>query len=604
MFRYLFLIIPFLAASLHSTDKLNMLQDLDVIKATFETTYAPAEWKKQHFGWNLDREIAIAKFKVLSFDSINVKDYQHILRSFFNSTWDFHVRGEFYSTEKSLLPFSVISANGRYFFSEIDYDILSQMQEIGFYQSSLLPSIGDELIIFDSQPIADAIENLKLLELGDITAKSTQWIAELMLTKRLGERGNVTPEGKIEIAFITSEGQVEQALIQWLHLPEKISNRYYTATNGFELPSAKAMSISPKSLRDFEPIEMIDTLASALKKDFSNEYRQVFKELGIKPSHASEDDDSNPPGTSKAMLNRENIAFGEKIWEESPKTEFNVHIYEHPSNKKRIGYVRLRTFHPNIDFESINMLALNLAKTLKFLSTRTHALVIDQVDNTGGYYTYCLAILSMLTKKPLSLPKNIFTLTQSEVKNALDALDLCEDMLLLTPDTLSSYGPSSFILGFPLDGRTLKSRAHFSSFIIDEWNQGKHISSPIAPDGIEQIFPHPHVQYTRPILVLTNRGDFSCGDLFPAVLQDNHRATIFGEQTAGAGGIIKGHSYPNSFGLAKFTYTVSLSERMNGNPIENLGVMPDVTYDLTEKDITQGYTDYIKAVNNTLLQML
>ena len=108
--------------SIEAGDKSKMLQDLDFIKSTFETKYAPFEWKKSHFGWSLEEQINFAKIQILTFDSLTVKDYQRILHSFFISTCDYHVSSQFYSTESAVLPFSVKKVEGKYIISESNLD--------------------------------------------------------------------------------------------------------------------------------------------------------------------------------------------------------------------------------------------------------------------------------------------------------------------------------------------------------------------------------------------------------------------------------------------------------------------------------------------------
>ncbi len=103
--------------------------------------------------------------------------------------------------------------------------------------------------------------------------------------------------------------------------------------------------------------------------------------------------------------------------------------------------------------------------------------------------------------------------------------------------------------------------------------------------------------------MLTNALDFSGGDFFPAIMQDNRRATILGVRTAGAGGIVK--SFPiGQFGVGEVGATSSLAQRPNGRPIENLGVTPDIPYELTARDLRTGFAEYRYAILKALHDLL
>lgn len=597
--------VPLLAENINK-----VLKDLEVIQNVFETKYAPYEWKKSYFGWSLEEEINLAKIKILSLSSLSVKDYQRILHSFFISTCDYHVIDCYYSTEEALIPFTVKSVNGKYIFTEVNKKFIKKMQKLGYYDSETLPEVGNELVLFDSRPVAETIDELKILELGNPTSKTAQVLSEKFLTRRIGALGHAVPSGPNNITFITSDGQTINANINWLYQPEKINNPIiYKAQNSlFENLVKNANygtlgTTSPKPYKKNQknpiysrnPKIMINHLAKELQSDRSKFYKKFFNGKINKV-------EKKPKKKPKIhSVDRNSLVFGKKVWEESLKSPFKAHIFKLPGTNYHIGYIRIATYSVE-DANECTSLIINLLDSIRYLESHSDALIVDQVENPGGSAVYALAISSLLTDKPLEMPKNRVSITQSEIAFAIDNIDLLQDLLELSKK--GYLNESEYDCGYPVNEKYFKDEIGYQQFIINQWNLGNTLTEPYPFLGIESLSPHPLANYSKPILMLVDSSDYSGGDIVPAIFQDNKRAVIFGEQTAGAGGIVQQHTYPNTFGLANFCYTTSILERTDGAVIENLGVKPDVPYDLTEDDLIHGYRGYIKAVHSTLKNIL
>lgn len=653
---YIVLMASTMLFQLEAADKSKMLQDLEIIQSVFETKYAPYEWKKSYFGWSLEEEIEIARIKILSLNSLSVKDYQKILHAFFMSTRDYHVHDEYFSTELSTLPFNVKLAEGKYYITQVQDHMMQLINENEQFKGVRFPKIGDEVILFDGVPIEQVIEEIKFRELGNLTSSTTQKIAEKILTTRLGSRAHYIPQGPVTLRLKGAKTLFDIEM-EWLYFPELISDRLY---GDLDLPLTKSYFKQSRDERtenltarmkelseenDSDDIEkpylMINLLAHDLQKDRSalfekklmqsiqskekqkassmhmeqnketiiqeiskkkiklNSFLEMTKEI---KSLTNEPNFEGNPKKNKMPLNRESILFGKKIWDESPKSPFRVHIFKLPKSNKQIGYLRIDTYMPSTEKKVINQLVTHLAKSIRYLQEHTDALVIDQIDNPGGIDVYAFAFIALLTDRPLTLPVNQLIITQKEVVKALDIIEMYETKLEI--QNIAPKPSTELFYGFPFNKYFIESEISFCKFLINQWNDGKTMTDPFPMHGMESLPPHTLANYTKPILVLVNSGSFSCGDFVPAILQDNKRAIIFGEKTAGAGGFVETHSYPNNFGLAEFSYTFSVAERIDGRIIENLGVTPDVEYTLTKKDLLYGYKEYIKAVNNTLQQML
>lgn len=557
--------IPMLGfADSEQNTKDRMKADLDVIRNIFDVGYAPKEWKNTYSGWNLDTEIQLAKDSIQNCNKISVKQYQEIVRNFFHSAKDYHVSVSFYSTESASLPFTVTPAEGRYFISHIDSKRLNSM---------IYPiNVGDELVLFNNKPAADAANEMMASNTKHANESTDCIIASYFLTHRLGRLGHSVPKGSIVIGVKSPFSQeVRKMQLMWTYQPEKISN-------GF-LGSLTEEKNNPMSI--FTP------------KKFHEKMMVMPEYESIKTFMASEDEDSGDDDKEKFIGSKRSYVpmLGMRIWWVSPPdSSFHAYIYENEDHKL-IGYVRIP------DYVGWSFMVEEFADLISMFQSRTDALIIDQINNPGGSLFYMYGLLSTLTYQPLYVPKHRMMINQETVFGAISDLAIL-DKIKSDTDAQDMLGPN--LAGMPVTYQMVQFFIDYLNFIVSEWNAGRKLTDPYHILAVDRILPHPWSNYTKPILLLTNSLDISCGDFFPAILQDNKRVTILGSRTAGAGGYVLGSQFPNRFGIEGFSYTGSIAHRLNNEPIENLGVTPDIEYNITADDIQNGYRFYGAAIESAV----
>ncbi len=536
-----------------------MFRDLDTIRNTFEVKYAPADWKKRYANWDLATEIELAKERVRNSDDSSMKAYlkayQRSVRQFFQSTKDYHVGVSFWSTEWAALPFRVCGANGKYYITYIDRARLPSR--------SFSFQIGDELVMFDGRPTDDIVQEVREREVGNTSPNTDQGLAEIYLTTRAARQGLIVPRGPVTIGVRSMKtNSVSSYQIIWDYSPEKIK----------ELPF-KSLDIkqffvkAPLSEHSFFKRQMKFPFADA------DEYKYI-EAACLDPNELGERESFIPP-------------LGKLLWQSSDKQHFHAYLFETPTSRRKIGYVRI----PNYSGGAFEVEAFG--EIIAYLQEHSEALVIDQVNNPGGSVFYLYGLACMLTDQPLFTPKHRTTITQQDVAFALEYEKLFASVKS-DDDARSVLGDS--MEGYPVNYQTSQFMLNFFRFIVEEWNDGRTLTKPYYLYGVDCINRHPEIRYTKPILLLVNRLCFSGGDFLPAILQDNKRVTIFGSKTAGAGGYVDGFSYPNPFGVAFFHYTGSIAERIDNNPIENIGITPDIPYEITEQDLQNNFSGYVQAV--------
>lgn len=536
--------------------KLKYARELRVFENFFDSLYAPADWKQQYSGWTVTGAVQKAQEELAAMDTVTLSDFHRIVKHFFNSTKDYHVGVSFIKSEFASLPFSVKGVQGRYFLAEVNRDRLPY--------ASFPFDQGDEIIEFDGQPIAAVIDHLRREEFGDNVFETDQALAEIYLTRRSAARAVKVPQGPITVGIVQAgSDRIQRRQLVWTYTPEVVRpgpSEAVLAKPGCEIEGQNEFG---KRLFARQP-----AVPNLLKEKADGPFS-----LGGFDSYVPE--------------------LGEIIWSGSPVGHFKAYIYRNEEGRQ-IGYVRIP--HYSCNAPQVN----EFAHIMKKMAQNTEALVIDEVNNPGGSVFYLYALASMLTDSPLKTPKHRIAITQDDVVGALEAIPYFE-WVGDEEDAQRLLG--AHLGGFPVSYQLAQSMLGYFRGIVSSWNAGKTLTDPMYL-YVDDINPCSYVNYTAPIVVLTNELCFSGGDFFPAILQDNARATIVGTRTAGAGGFVLGMEYPNRFAIGSFSLTGSLAERVSNNPIENLGVTPDHHLELTVNDIQGNFGDYRDSVNSIVNSLL
>lgn len=557
--------------------KEKMIDELDFIQSMVETTYAPAQWKKEQFQWSIEKAVNQAKEQILLSSKMGTKGFHYIVRSLFHSMKDYHVHVLFNATEKASLPLTVKGHKGRYYITSIDRNVLKEKQ----YPFQ----IGDEILSFDRKPIADIINELRqnMMQASPLTDQS---LAEIALTRRTAVIGDQVPSGNLEIRVRTA-GKEKAHNLFWQYAQEVMDDGTWH----------KSPSQTPK-----ERFSTLLQKSGRFSKESAERLYHFFKHPMLYAPFASNyfknQSEPNLIGNLESFVPN----LGTLVWKAShPK--INAYIFR-TEEKTLVGYLRVPSYYQLSETgDSFKMsyeeLTLNdLAQVIGHLEAHTEALVLDQVNNPGGLLTEAYAVSSLLTDKPLqAAPEHI----QLSANLVLELHSLLEYMEML--GGFDEIIAQMVLEPMEVDAQMVEQLKAFCRWVIAEWQKGVKYTSPCYLAGVETIKPH-SVHYTKPILMLVNELDFSCGDIVPAILQDNKRAILIGTKTAGAGGAVSSVMYPNSFSIEGFTTTWTLLKRADDRPIENLGVEPDLKLEITEEDLTHNFAHYKREVLAALKTLL
>jgi len=259
------------------------------------------------------------------------------------------------------------------------------------------------------------------------------------------------------------------------------------------------------------------------------------------------------------------------------------------SNGVRIGLLRI----PNEAPSSTAVALQQLNQEIAFFNANTDVLVVDITRNTGGNLTTAEAFAQRL------IPTSFRTVGFEFRATALEVTAFAQRLT----SALASGAPPDVIANL---------RSNFDE-MLSAYNEERGRTAPLPINSIGSFtLPPAPGAYTKPLLVLVDEFTTSSGDMLAAIFQDNHRATLLGLRTNGAGGNNIQYdctTFTESFcsivaGLMNRGVLISTPEFPPTPYIENVGVRPDIVVDyMTRANLISGGALFVQAFTDAAVKL-
>jgi C-terminal processing protease CtpA/Prc len=525
------------------------LEVTEYLGAVFRERYALAQLKRRSFGWDLNAELD--RVRAAARNHATPEAFRRSLYLFFHSVRDLHTHMAFEDTRSVWLGLHVKRVDGTYRVAWVDRGVLPR--------EAFPAEPGDEVISLDGAPYDTAVTQAR---------QATQWRSTEGFEQVMAERLTVV-----------------RAASEWGTIPEPGALvRMRVRHSGAEL-----------------------------------DLRLPWIDLNVRP-----------PATPCTFWGRTPASYvpelGKVVWT-GPGRIFPAYAFE--SGGSVYGYLRLHTYDvpPAQQLEGARELRDAVDALLKI---GVRGVVLDQIGNGGGSFQYVLSSLGRLFPKPLLAPRfqylrgdHGFVVGFGGRKELdayvakLEAPRTDDEAARLMQATPLYAGPLNYL---PREIGSLQRLTSLLRFFLER--PGEPGLTPPHGELFETFTPDTArgPPFEGPILVLVDEVTLSAPEFGAATLADNGRATLFGKPTAGAGGnqrwIARDSVCPPNvardervlsecvprgvsgamkrLGILGFGYTATLGVRVNGDGsigdvIENRGVTPQIEYQVSERDLREGF---------------
>lgn len=607
---------------LNGLSKAEALSDLTQMGELIRSYYGPLEYKKEKFGFELDKALAEARAQIEA--GRNEADRVRALYTVLAQLKDGHVsmqygmRGD--DSASNSLFFIVTPIENTYVVAGVAPDLA-----IGR---------GDELVSIDGLTPKQMSDLISPFQQVGTPESSAHDVAASMTFRPFYAPKELAPKGATaSCVFKKADGSQYTVEVPWNSEKGGLAGQIQPPVPAPEPPPENAPAPTEEA-----PAPTTEPTSNTPTQQQQQQVRAAFRKANL----VKRDDAFSP--RANFILKRENpqasvlqvatatpFYFSEAVRtqfapvEVSPKTEtlakYGVSIppAEDPTSA---GYIHLKAFKYKHAGKTVMLVRVpeyivpqdNYEENVAWLSalleenagtTATDDLatspadvvVLDDTHNPGGNATYVHGLASLFLKKPSGIMVQANHSDRKWLERFVSMANMFNEIPGFPPEftqrtvermalSEEAFDAGKWLAPFmPVTGANLGPMAEFT---VDSFL------------GADILQPHPLGHWQKPVLVLHDELSGSGGDAFPAILQESGIKT-FGARTMGLGGTVEPVGQ-----LSNSRSTLNLTRGLFGiyrgaekpRLIENNGVTPDYAYAHTVADFRSGFTAYMKAFSD------
>ncbi len=576
-------------SDLREITKAQALEELAAVGSAIRAFYGPLEYKKEHFGFDLDASLAAATAEIQAGE--READFVRPVFKLLAKLKDGHVSYSYpLNSDKSFtasIPFVVTPLEGRYVVARVQSPELAAM------------AVGDTLVSIDGVS-AESLEE-RLFELkGSGTPEHARHTVGLTMTRRPFYAPNdLLPQAgaKAHVVLEHDDGSEYAVDVRWTRrrgLADQITAPVPSPTSTLPAADITFSASSAEIIRETMPESTVFEYGAKTPFFVTAQAREAFGIVDVapKPATLASVGVTMPPDPAKAA------------------DFISLRAYKYKHAGKTILVVRIPAFTTPMNNYSdqvgwLSALLLDERDAAQGESTSVadapaDRIVVDCTHNPGGLVPYVGGLARLFSDKPLpgfvqanhadrlwiagllSRTNASNAATQPVFRTRLDALEAAYDR----NEWLGPFAPLSGTIDGPTVTPTVESIA-----------------------GAEMVPPYPLVAATKPVLVLHDELSVSGGDAFPMVMQAGGFKT-FGARTGGLGGSVEAVlTLPHSAARLSLTRGLFAAHDPSGGAeaithlIENNGVTPSYPHAMTVADMRAGYVGYVMAFSDVAVNL-
>jgi hypothetical protein len=552
------------------------IADLNQLASFYAKNYAPYEWKRDVFGFDLLR----LNQWLRDISKTSDLEFQEVLIDYVASLNDAHDYIAFPTTFSASLGLSVDIYDGKV--------LIDGINRVALPVAQFPFVIGDELIAVDGLPVQDVIRSFRQYAIA-ANQRSTDRLAAGRIVSRsqqimphISELGD-TAALVIRLASTNAQNTYT---IPWIKdgipinaqgpVPSPSRQPFGQAAPPLGTASQAGAGATPMLFHVNDVAANDDTLPS---------YMQPVQALL----------NASVPQAYYSVLN-----FGGKFPLYEPPPDFVQRLGALSSdffftgtfvaNGLRIGLIRIPTMSP----PSTALALQQLDQEITYFNANTDGLIVDVMRNPGGVVSFVESLAQRFIPAP-------FRTVGFEIRATASWLF-----------TFASLLNAAKLSNAPL--QIIQNLQNNFDEVLRAYNEERGRSAPVSLNATGSLTLAPAtVSYKKPLMLLVDEFSASGADMFTAIMQDNARGPIFGMRTMGAGGSVVGFNataYTESF----FRVTVSLMNRgrLIQTPefppapyIENIGVRPDIVEDyMTRTNLLTAGASFVQAFTTAIVNLV